>query len=1247
MAVPVKIRFRSGTSAEWAKSDPILRRGEPGWDSTLRIMKVGTGASRWSALRTIATEKWVEDRLDEVLATLPEDPGGSVMAWGTDPPAAPSSLTGSVVNVLAPDGTQRNSVTLSSPKVTKNADGTTPTNPITSYEFRWKSAEGARNTIPTAIGPGGSPYGYLNALFDRRGRGGFGWVSGDGAISSRRSDGKDQWIFGDSMIGRLKSDGSPDPDPAIWYGIINNAMVVTNPNSITEMTSYFGRGNIMHGSMATTTGVLTDFFAVAQGALSYSTTFRGAGSTTSLRVATAGVAAHAYSGSTATPANQPLAVIPVVAGQTYTIMSTRKAGATPRSTAVFLECFNDANVSVGQALTPQVNDSVAGVNVAHVTTIPAGATKAVLRAVAYHPTGTAAGEYHYFTNFAVIPGDQRHQSWIVPRNREYDGIIRPEALAGFLPEAGRTLDDYFIWLGHGWCANGKVYVTIMLLKWATPGVAGGDYGDTGETWLAQWDEATMAFEGTKRLDSGSQTTYTDHAYTEGAYTYVVGHRTGTTGGFMMRLAAASPMTTAPTFWNGTGWGASGAASVKTIPKDSSAMHKIGSTYHAYRIDPFDRHIKEMTSTSLTSGWVDNPTSLYQMPESGADTVYTYLPRLHPQFDSPNGRVFGYSQNNSAWSAVDGTPRFAIGPPGPLTAPNFSGVPWAGKDYANSPATIVSQVPSGAYFYAESRAVDQSGNASTDSSGATERWTPLSSPIYVPPVSSTPATPNSPLVFARFEDAEISVDGLTTAGAEYDSSTTIEVHFSRQNDFVPSSRTLIETLPSTGGRVFVQVPSKSNRYTRLVAVSAEGARSAPSVVVPISSPDYFTVGINRRINFANPGDENFHYMRFAPASEWGFFPYDHIQIASSDALVFKIFDGEQMTMVKEQGINAKVPLNMGGRVINLNNPGDNSSVRYVGKAEWGFFPYDHNYYVAPEGHRWGITGKDVLTINPNVMQMAWLPFGLTQVTTAGRPSGGGLQPGAMLYDTTIQSIIVWNGAEWLTSGGSGGGSSAWADITGKPTTFAPTIGTTATTAKAGDYAPTWAEVTGKPTTFTPAAHTHTIANVTSLQSTLDAKAATSHTHGAADLTGVVKTINNTAPDANGNVEVAGGSGGGATAWADITGKPTTFPPAVHTHAAADISDATTVGRNVLKAVDAAAARTAIGASSLAIGTTGTTAAAGNHTHTAANITDSTTVGRAVMTAATAAAARTAIGAADATAVGGTDTDYVATFESRLA
>ncbi len=83
----------------------------------------------------------------------------------------------------------------------------------------------------------------------------------------------------------------------------------------------------------------------------------------------------------------------------------------------------------------------------------------------------------------------------------------------------------------------------------------------------------------------------------------------------------------------------------------------------------------------------------------------------------------------------------------------------------------------------------------------------------------------------------------------------------------------------------------------------------------------------------------------------------------------------------------------------------------------------------------------------------------------------------------------------------------------------------------------------------------------------------------------------------NPPSGGGGEGGTVAWADITGKPSTFTPAAHTQAASTISDSTTVGRAVLTAADATAARTAVGAgtSSLALGATGSTAAAGNHAH----------------------------------------------------
>lgn len=85
-------------------------------------------------------------------------------------------------------------------------------------------------------------------------------------------------------------------------------------------------------------------------------------------------------------------------------------------------------------------------------------------------------------------------------------------------------------------------------------------------------------------------------------------------------------------------------------------------------------------------------------------------------------------------------------------------------------------------------------------------------------------------------------------------------------------------------------------------------------------------------------------------------------------------------------------------------------------------------------------------------------------------------------------------------------------------------------------------------------------------------------------------------------IPGGGGGGASTWAELTGKPTEFTPAPHTQTASTISDATATGRSVLTAANAAAARTAIGAgtSNLTIGTTSTTAKAGNYAPTVNDI-----------------------------------------------
>lgn len=197
---------------------------------------------------------------------------------------------------------------------------------------------------------------------------------------------------------------------------------------------------------------------------------------------------------------------------------------------------------------------------------------------------------------------------------------------------------------------------------------------------------------------------------------------------------------------------------------------------------------------------------------------------------------------------------------------------------------------------------------------------------------------------------------------------------------------------------------------------------------------------------------------------------------------------------------------------------------------------------------------------------------------------------------------------------------------------------------------------------PTAHSHGVADVTGLQGALDGKASASHSHTEAQVTGLTAKLATKADlDGNGKVLAAQlpavaltdflGAVGTQAAMLALTGqrgdwctrtdrgtdwqliaepsstlanwREKTYPAspvssvngrtgAVDT-SSADITDATTVGRNVIKAADAAAARAAIGAgtgngsSNLAVGTTSATAMRGDGIQAVASLPGSPVAG----------------------------------------
>jgi hypothetical protein len=101
----VTLRFKRGTSAEWAVSPYVLTLGEPGYDTTVKRLKVGDGVNQWALLKwqdvDPATLARVESAAEAIEgATTPTD--GVMAAVAADPASAFSGqLSNAFVGVEA------------------------------------------------------------------------------------------------------------------------------------------------------------------------------------------------------------------------------------------------------------------------------------------------------------------------------------------------------------------------------------------------------------------------------------------------------------------------------------------------------------------------------------------------------------------------------------------------------------------------------------------------------------------------------------------------------------------------------------------------------------------------------------------------------------------------------------------------------------------------------------------------------------------------------------------------------------------------------------------------------------------------------------------------------------------------------------------------------------------------------------------------------------------------------------------
>lgn len=204
--------------------------------------------------------------------------------------------------------------------------------------------------------------------------------------------------------------------------------------------------------------------------------------------------------------------------------------------------------------------------------------------------------------------------------------------------------------------------------------------------------------------------------------------------------------------------------------------------------------------------------------------------------------------------------------------------------------------------------------------------------------------------------------------------------------------------------------------------------------------------------------------------------------------------------------------------------------------------------------WDAGTTQEITIGSNGDELVFRTHDLNRL----RISYNATYPGVTAYHTMGRPDFTWKAGYFLKvnmpHGGTPSGLSdgdIWTTTTGlfariNGATIGPLTG-------AGGVAGSvdWGNITNKPSTFPPSYHTHSQSDITGLLADLGSKASlTSPVFAGSPTVPTAPPGTNTPQiastafvmDAVGSIE-GGGGGGGTTDWADITGKPATFPYAV--------------------------------------------------------------------------------------------------------
>lgn len=150
-----------------------------------------------------------------------------------------------------------------------------------------------------------------------------------------------------------------------------------------------------------------------------------------------------------------------------------------------------------------------------------------------------------------------------------------------------------------------------------------------------------------------------------------------------------------------------------------------------------------------------------------------------------------------------------------------------------------------------------------------------------------------------------------------------------------------------------------------------------------------------------------------------------------------------------------------------------------------FQYNENTTICPDSAWWSVVRTQHSGYNNGYWQEMAYRFDSDIIKFRRNVNGS-----KSAWKTIAFTDSKVSSAGYADSAGSAG-SVAWGNVSGRPSSMpASDVYSWAKASSKPSYS--WSEISNKPGSFTPSAHTHTIANITNLQSTLDSKALNSNT-----------------------------------------------------------------------------------------------------------------------------------------------------------